>query len=177
MVTAYVGLGSNLGDPVTNLLEAVAALDRLPEVVAQQRSSFYRSQPMVKSPRQRGRRHVSSRWLTRQPDYINAVVMLETSLPPMQLLHRLQGVEKRLGRLRTGMYWASRTLDLDLLLYGAQRIDLPRLRVPHPGIAERAFVLLPLAEIAPTGLVVPGHGLLDEMLAGVENKTLEKLSE
>ncbi len=177
MVTAYVGLGSNLGDPVAHLLEAVALLDRLSEVDVQQCSSFYRSQPMVKLPRKRGRRQVSSRWRTRQPDYINAVVMLETSLSPMQLLRRLQGVEKRLGRLRTGVHWASRTLDLDLLLYGARRIDLPRLRVPHPGIAERAFVLLPLAEIAPTDLVVPGHDALEKMLAGVEHKKLEKLIE
>lgn len=177
MVTAYVGLGSNLGDPVKTLQEAMTALDRLQNVATLQCSSLYRSRPMVKPAEKRQQRHISSRWCTRQPDYINAVAMIETTQSPMQLLRRLQGLEKRFGRLRTGVQWSSRTLDLDLLMYGDQCIRLPRLVVPHPGMVSRAFVLLPLAEVAADDLVVPGQGMLADMLADIEDKTLEKLVE
>ena len=152
MPTAYIGLGANLGAADQTIARAVEALDRMPDIAVTGCSSLYRSAAMVLSPTER------------QPDYINAVARLDTLLTPMPLLRRLQGLERRFGRLRTGRRWAARQLDLDLLLYGKQRVSLPRLAVPHPGIAERAFVLLPLAEIAPEGLIVPGYGPLDALL-------------
>ena len=165
MVSVYIGLGANLGAADQTLARAVAALDRIPEISVTACSGLYRSAAMVLSPTER------------QPDYINAVTRLDTSLAPMPLLWRLQGVERRFGRLRTGRRWAARRLDLDLLLYGKRRIALPRLTVPHPGIAERAFVLLPLAEIAPSGLLAPGFGPLDAMLRRLADNTVQRVGE
>ena len=148
MVTAYIGLGSNLADPRTQLLRAFDELARLSRARLLARSSLYRSAPMGPPD---------------QPDYLNAVAALETDLDPLALLAELQAIEAVHRRVR-GERWGPRTLDLDLLLYGEQRIDLPTLTVPHPGLYERNFVLYPLAEIAP-GLEIPGHGPLGELLA------------
>jgi 2-amino-4-hydroxy-6-hydroxymethyldihydropteridine diphosphokinase len=131
-VCAYIGLGGNLGDARAAVLDALQALNQLPDsrVVAQ--SALYRSAPVE----------------AHGPDFINAVAALQTRLPPLDLLAQLQALEQAAGRERPYRN-APRTLDLDLLLYGDAQIDLPQLSVPHPRMFERAFVLAPLAEIAP----------------------------
>lgn len=131
-VTAYVGLGANLGDPSRALQEALAGLASLPGTTLLRASRFYRSAPVDAGG----------------PDFINAVAALRTELTAPDLLATLQGLEQAAGRARPYRN-APRTLDLDLLLYGSARIDSAALTVPHPRLRERAFVLLPLAEIAP----------------------------
>ncbi len=148
MSRAYIGLGSNLQAPRRQLERALEALAALPRSQVLKASRFYRSPPLGPAD---------------QPDYLNAVALLETELAPLALLDRLQALENAQGRVRTRR-WGPRTLDLDLLLYDRRRIDHPRLQVPHPGIAERDFVLKPLAEIAP-GLEVPGLGRVAALLA------------
>jgi 2-amino-4-hydroxy-6-hydroxymethyldihydropteridine diphosphokinase len=138
-VTAYVGLGANLGDARRAVNEAIAAIARLPDTRLTRRSSFYRAAP-VDAP---------------GPDYVNAVAEISTRLMAPDLLAQLQGLEQAAGRERPYAN-APRTLDLDLLLYGRARIDSPRLKVPHPRMNMRAFVLVPLAEIAPD-LVAPAR--------------------
>ena len=133
MTIAYVGVGSNLDDPRTQVLNAFSELDRLPHTRLLKKSSLYRSAPM-------GHR--------RQPDFINAVVQLDTGLPAERLLAELQAVEARHGRQRSFPN-APRTLDLDVLLFGDLALDLPTLKIPHPRMHERAFVLKPLLEIDP----------------------------
>jgi len=128
----FVGLGANLGDAAATVRAAFEALDGLPDTRCVARSSLYRSAPID----------------AQGPDYINAVAQLQTRLSPAALLKALQAVEERFGRERPYRH-APRTLDLDLLLYGERRIVTPRLTVPHPRMRERAFVLAPLAEIAP----------------------------
>lgn len=147
-VVAYIGLGANLGDPVAQLKSARQALRRQPGIRELACSRLYRSAPMGPSD---------------QPDYINAVMAVETTLAPLPLLKVLQAVEAECGRVRSGERWGPRTLDLDLLLYGQQRIRKEELRVPHPGIAEREFVLQPLFEIAPE-LEIPEQGLVADLL-------------
>jgi len=134
-VTAYIGLGANLGDRVQAVRSAVEQLGAVPSVRLLQASSLYRSAPVDAGG----------------PDYINAVVEIATTLTAPALLAALQAIEQAAGRERPYVN-APRTLDLDLLLYGGARIDSPRLTLPHPRMWERAFVLLPLHEIAP-GLV------------------------
>lgn len=131
-VRAFVALGANLGDAVTAVQQALTALDGLPATRVLRRSSLYRSSPVQASG----------------PDFINAVAALETGLDAHALLARLQDLERAAGRERPYTN-APRTLDLDLLLYGAASVDSPRLSVPHPRMTQRAFVLRPLAEIAP----------------------------
>jgi 2-amino-4-hydroxy-6-hydroxymethyldihydropteridine diphosphokinase len=141
-VTAYVGLGSNLDDPVAQLTRAYAELARLPDTRLTARSPLYRSAPM--GPQD-------------QAEFVNSAAALATALAPQELLQGLLAIERAHGRQRDGMRWGPRTLDLDLLMYGDQVLHEPGLTLPHPGLHERAFVLYPLADIAP-GLTVPGHG-------------------
>lgn len=136
-VTAFVALGANLGDAAASLHAAVAAIDRLPGTRVVHRSSFYRTAP-----------HEAS-----GPDFINAVVEVSTCLCAPELLADLQQLELAAGRERPHPN-APRTLDLDILWYGSSRIESPRLRVPHPRMMERAFVLVPLSEIAPARVSV-----------------------
>lgn len=147
-VRAYIGLGSNLDDPVGQLRRAVEALRGLSESRLTAVSRFYRSAPMGSAE---------------QPDYVNAVAMLDTCLEPLALLDALQAIEQQQGRIRKGERWGPRTLDLDLLLYGAEVIAEPRLQVPHPGIKQRNFVLVPLADLAPE-LVFPDGESLQQAL-------------
>jgi len=133
LVTAYVALGANLGDAPAALRQAIHDLGTLPHTRLVRASSLYRSAPVDSSG----------------PDYVNAVAELSTALGPYDLLAGLQGLEQAAGRERP-WHNAPRTLDLDILLYGELRQDDPVLTVPHPRMLERAFVLLPLAEIAPT---------------------------
>ena len=140
MVTAYIALGANLGDAVAALRQAVVSINALPLCAVKKTSSMYKTAPLETLPG-----HAPG------GDYINAVVEVETQLPAPTLLQHLQQIELAAGRERP-YFNAPRTLDLDLLLYGDGRIDSPQLTVPHPRMWQRAFVLVPLAEIAP-GLV------------------------
>lgn len=142
-VTAYVGLGSNLDDPVAQVCAGLRALAGLPMTRLSGASTLYANPPM--GPQD-------------QPDFVNAVARLSTRLDPLLLMDALLGIENRRGR-RRGRRWGERRLDLDLLLWDRAQLSLPRLQLPHPGLHERAFVLYPLAELAP-GLDVPGRGSL-----------------
>lgn len=149
---AFVALGSNLGDRERTLRDAVDALAAEPGIEVVAVSSFRDTAPVG---------------VVDQPRFLNAAAELETELPARELLERLLDVERRFGRVREGVPpQGPRTLDLDLLLYGDERIDEPGLRVPHPRLHERRFVLEPLAELAP-GLEVPGRGRVDELVARV----------
>jgi len=159
-VEAYIGLGSNLDNPVDQVNQARAAIAALPEVAEIGFSPLYRSLPV--GPQD-------------QPDYINAVMRVVTELAPLALLRQLQQIENQHGRLRL-VRWGARTLDLDVLLYGQQAIDEPDLIVPHPELARRAFVLYPLADVAGADLVVPGLGLLSQLLAACPADGLRKLN-
>lgn len=145
---AYIGLGSNLDDPQQQILTAIADIQSIEQTQLTAQSSLYSSPPM--GPQD-------------QPDYVNAVVAVETALMPHALLDALQQIEQKHGRIRK-RHWGERTLDLDILLFADRVIEDERLTVPHPGIAERAFVVYPLAEIAPE-LEIPGLGSLAEIKA------------
>ena len=132
-IRCYVGLGSNLDDPVAQVTSALSRLQRMPASRLIGVSSLYRSKPL--GP-------------LNQPDFINAVVSLDTSMTALELLDKLQQIET-LQRRKRLVYWGPRTLDLDLLLYGQEKIQSERLRIPHPHLMWRNFVLVPLAEIAP----------------------------
>ena len=140
----YIGLGSNLAQPAEQLRSAFHALANLPASSLVAVSSLYASSPLGPPD---------------QPDYVNAVAALDTSLEPLQLLDRLQQIELQQGRERKAERWGPRTLDLDILLFGEQVIDLPRLQVPHYHMQERPFVLFPLAEIAPNLMLPDGRSL------------------
>lgn len=148
-VTACVALGSNLEDPVRQVSGAFAELAAIPCTRLAARSRLYRTRA-VGPP---------------QPDYVNAAAVLETTLGPEALLAALQRVEAAHGRRRE-VHWGPRTLDLDLLTYGDRVIDAPGLQLPHPHLAERAFVLAPLAEVA-ADLPIPGLGTVRELLGRV----------
>ena len=151
---AYVGLGGNLGDVEITLAEAIWAIDALPQTSIRSQSKFYRAPPW-------GR--------TDQPEFLNAVLELQTRLAPRVLLNYLLEIETRFGRERSeGEKWGPRELDLDLLTFGEHAIDEPGMHVPHPHLHERAFVLVPLAEIADT-LEIPGVGRVRELLAAVDS--------
>ena len=153
-VRACIGLGGNIGDVAAALRAALAALDALPGTRLVRASRFYRTPA----------------WgVEAQPDFINAVAVLDTTLPARALLDALLDIERAHGRERAadGSRWGPRTLDLDLLLYGEAVIDEPGLVVPHPQLHARAFVLVPLAEVAAEA-EVPGRGRVDALLAGVD---------
>jgi 2-amino-4-hydroxy-6-hydroxymethyldihydropteridine diphosphokinase len=149
-ITAYIGLGANLGQPARQIEKALWELHHSDGVRVLAVSRFYRSKALLVSQ------------APPQPDYINAVAKLRTSLPARCLLNRLQRIERKLGRTRI-YRWAPRTLDLDLLLYGHQKIQKPDLIVPHKEIHKRAFVLYPLHDIAPD-LILPELGPLQKLL-------------
>lgn len=157
--TAFIGIGANLDDPASQVRRALEALRGLPCSRLIRASALYRNPPM--GPRD-------------QPDYVNAVCALETRLPPEDLLQALQSLEARQGRRREGERWGPRTLDLDILLYGERVQETPYLTLPHPGIAQRAFVLHPLAEIAPE-LEIPGLGPLPPLLQACPGDALTPL--
>lgn len=154
----FIALGANLGDPVATVKAAVLALRQLPETEFVAASSLYRTAPV-------GLKH--------QPDFINAVVELIAVSSAPTLLDSLFAIEERFGRQRS-VRNAPRTLDLDLLLYGDQRSNDPQLTLPHPRLHERAFVLAPLAEIAPQ-LVIPGRGKVGDLLLNCADQQIERL--
>jgi 2-amino-4-hydroxy-6-hydroxymethyldihydropteridine diphosphokinase len=156
---AFIGLGSNLDGPATQIARALGELDSIPATRLLQCSSLYRSAP----------------WgMVDQPAFVNAVAEVQTRLSPRELLHALLSIEQARGRDRGGERWGPRILDLDLLAYADQRIDEPGLVVPHPHLARRAFVLMPLAEIA-ADFVVAGAGRVRELLARVEPGGCERI--
>ena len=155
---AFIGLGSNLGDRASELDRAFDEIAGLPATTLVARSSYYESAPVDATG----------------ADYLNAVAQVRTSMTPLALLHALQGIEERYGRTRP-FPRAPRTLDLDLLLFGARTMATPELELPHPRLAGRAFVLVPLAEIAP-GLDVPGRGRVEALRAGVASQAIARLN-
>ncbi len=159
-VIVYVGLGSNLDEPVAHVQRALAQLGAIPGTHLLAASSLYRTAPL--GPQD-------------QPDFINAVACLRTALSPRGLLDELQQLEAAHRRVREGPHWGPRTLDLDILLYGDLRLDEPELRIPHPGIATRAFVLKPLQELT-ADLIIPGLGSLEALLATCPPWRLEVLN-
>nr|WP_321275191.1 2-amino-4-hydroxy-6-hydroxymethyldihydropteridine diphosphokinase [uncultured Vibrio sp.] len=156
MITAYIAVGSNLADPVSQAKQAIEALKTLPESKFVKSSQLYSSTPM--GPQN-------------QPDYINAVVAIETNLTPLQLLDRTQAIEQEQGRVRKDERWGPRTLDLDIVLYGNEVINSERLTIPHYGMKEREFVLYPLAEIAPS-LQLPDGTEVSSLLNQVDRNGL-----
>jgi 2-amino-4-hydroxy-6-hydroxymethyldihydropteridine diphosphokinase len=159
MHTAFIALGSNLGDPESKVRQGFEALAELPLAQLVAASSLYRSAPLGHAD---------------QPDFVNAVAQLSTGLAPQALLTALLAIELRFGRERTFRN-APRTLDLDLLLYDAQSIDAPALVVPHPRMHQRAFVLAPLLEIAPA-CVIPGMGPAADWLARCHDQSLTRIA-
>lgn len=153
----FIGLGSNLADPEGQVQAAINALRDLPMTEWLASSSLYKSPPM--GPQD-------------QPDYINAVVELDTQLNPHELLDCLQQIEQNHGRIRE-RHWGERTLDLDILLYDDELIADDRLQIPHPGIAQRAFVIYPLAEID-ADIVIPGKGEIKALLIACPRDGLER---
>ena len=159
-VRAYVGVGGNVGDVETTLAEAMWALDSLPQTSIRAQSRLYRTPPWGN---------------TEQPPFLNAVVELQTRLAPRVLLNLLLDIEARFGRNRDeGEKWGPRELDLDLLVFGDEQLDEPGMHLPHPHLHERAFVLVPLAEIAPD-LEIAGVGKVSELLRAVDASGIEAI--
>lgn len=161
MTVCYVGLGSNLEGPEQQVRSAFGALNKLPDTKLVKNSSLYRSRPLGGKD---------------QPDYINAVTKLETVLTAFSLLENLHRIESVHGRSKSLERWASRTLDLDLLMFGDEKINESDLIVPHPEIAKRNFVLCPLLEISPD-IEIPGLGSAKILLEKTGLYGLEKLVE
>lgn len=162
---AWIGIGSNLDNPLAQVRQALDALAALPDCSGLQCSSLYRTPPLGPPG---------------QPDYINAVCTVDTGLSPRQLLRQLQALETRQGRVRTER-WGPRTLDLDLLLYGPLVMDDQELTIPHPRLRERAFVLLPMLELLrhlnpAGGTRLDGVGDLQALLREVDCRGVEKVS-
>ncbi len=154
---AYIGIGANLGDARANVEDALTRLAALPATRVTARSSLWKTAPIDSSG----------------DDYINAVARIDTSLAPADLLDAVRAIELAHGRERPYRN-APRTLDLDILLYGDVRIDTPSLTVPHPRMHQRAFVLAPLAEIAPDAAIA-GIGALADLLPAVADQAIERL--
>jgi len=159
MIKVYIGLGSNLDDPQAQLEKAIIAFEKIPSSSVVKTSSFYKSKPV--GPQD-------------QPDYINAVVELDTGLSAAVLLDYLQEIENEHGRVR-GQKWGARTLDLDILLFGDEIIHDDRLTVPHEEMHKRGFVLFPLDEIAPD-CVIPDLGTVHSLLQQVNTDDMAKLT-
>lgn len=149
MTVAYIGIGSNMGNKEENINEALDRLGNYPGIKLLRAASLYETAPWG---------NLDQDW------FLNTVAEIDTNLPPLDLLQALLEIEKYLGRTRE-VVWGPRTMDLDLLLYGQEKIDLPQLQVPHPRLTERAFVLVPLAELCPD-MVLP-EGKLKDLVDGI----------
>ncbi len=155
----YVGIGSNLQMPARQVEDAISLLGELPESQLVAQSSLFRSAPFGG---------------IEQPEFVNAAAALLTRLQPAAFFGALRDIETRKGRERGDLRWGPRVLDLDLLVYSDQTIDSPDLTVPHPGIAERNFVLLPLQEIAPE-LVIPGLGRVASLPVSKDEPSISRI--
>lgn len=161
-IPACIGVGSNLDDPVRQVRAALIGLAALPETRVQFASGLYRNPPMGPPD---------------QPDYVNAVAGILTQLAPRDLLSALQEIESRLGRDRVAqVHWGPRRIDLDILTYACRSIDEEGLRIPHPGISERNFVLFPLLDVAPE-LPIPGLDSVRRLAANVDGSMLERVAD
>ncbi len=153
MTAAWIGLGANLGDAANTVRAAIAALGELPGTRLTQASRLYATPAWGNED---------------QPPFVNAVASVDTDLSAVALLQAMLALEQHFGRVRDpAVHWGPRALDLDLLLFGEQVLDLPELKVPHPYLHERAFVLVPLAEIA-ADLAIPGHGRVRDAVMRVD---------
>jgi len=162
MSVCYIGLGSNLQNPQQQLNAAKIAIEQIPHIKITKCSSVYQSEAITLDG-------------VSQPDYLNAVIQIETSLTPEDLLDELQSIEKLQGRVREKR-WGERTIDLDILLFGDQQIKTDRLTIPHSEMKNRNFVLYPLSQIAPE-LKLSGNKELKNLLAAVSDQCLSKLGE
>ena len=160
MATVFLGFGSNQGDREANIREALNRLAQHPDIRLQRVSSLYECEPLG---------------VTDQPDFINAAALIETPLDPLDLLRAVLGIENEMGRVRN-FRWGPRVIDIDILLYDHAVIDTPELSVPHPRMMERAFVMAPLAEIAPD-LVLPDGRKPQEVLEELKDQRVRKLVE
>ncbi|MGZ3239501.1 MAG: 2-amino-4-hydroxy-6-hydroxymethyldihydropteridine diphosphokinase [Burkholderiaceae bacterium] len=156
-VTAYIGIGSNLGDAKDNVQRAILLLDKLPLTKLHAQSSLFRTAPIDADG----------------DDYVNAVACIETRLPAQELLNALQALELQFGRERPYVH-APRTLDLDILLYGFEIIDTETLTVPHPGLSQRAFALIPLLQLDPV-IIIPGKGPAHAFVPDIANQVIQKI--
>ncbi len=157
---AYISLGSNLQNPARQIEAALGSVTEIPNTRLVSTSSLYRSAPFGD---------------VEQPDFLNAAASVLTGLGPQELLSQLQDIENRLGRERDGTRWGPRVIDLDLLVYSNQKLDEPELTIPHVGIGERNFVLLPLGEIAPD-LVIPGLGRVACIPVNVDEPSISRIA-
>lgn len=160
MNKVFIGLGSNLDDPLSQLKKAIEHLKKIKKLDLINISSFYSSPPM--GPQD-------------QPDYINAVIEVTTNLTAEQLLDELQQIENKQGRIRS-QHWGARTLDLDILLYGSEMINTERLTVPHSGMCERNFVLYPLSDLVDADFEIPNTGNIQTLLAACSMNGLKRLN-
>jgi len=160
MTTAYIGLGSNLSEPIEQVRNAVKQIEKIAQSQVTEVSSLYLSKPM--GPQD-------------QNDYINAIIALNTSLSAIELLNALQAIENEAGRVRKENRWGARILDLDIILFGNEVINSERLTIPHYGMAEREFVLLPLVELAPS-LQLPNGKSVKLLSQKIANNAMVKLS-
>jgi 2-amino-4-hydroxy-6-hydroxymethyldihydropteridine diphosphokinase len=159
-VTCHIGLGANLDEPIATLRTAAKRIAELRGCTNVRCSSIYRSAPQETN--------------TPQPDYFNAVVALDTTRTAAELWHDLHALERELGRTRTRERNVARTIDIDFLLYGDNVVETPNLVLPHPRIVQRAFVLLPLIELA-SNIAIPGRGLARDFLDRVKHQRIEQL--
>jgi 2-amino-4-hydroxy-6-hydroxymethyldihydropteridine diphosphokinase len=149
---AYIGIGSNLDDPERQVRAAIDALGRLPRSTLVGASRLFRTEPWGRAD---------------QPVFVNAAAAISTDLAPRELLEALLAIERAHGRTRDGERWGPRVIDLDILVYGDAKLDEPGLHVPHPRLAERAFALLPLADLAPD-LEIPGQGRVGALVERID---------
>jgi len=156
-VICYLGLGSNIGDRRANLAEAVQRLAQVLALEIVKTSSVYESAPV--GPQD-------------QPDFFNQVVQAEVTCSARRLLELIQGIERKMGRVRTRR-WGERIIDIDILLYGDETIDEPDLQIPHPQMLARQFVLVPLAEIAPDLILPDGRRAADAAAVGAQVRRIE----
>lgn len=155
--TAYIGLGSNIEQPYLQIKNAIQTLNELRKTTVLNDSGYFSSKPMGPED---------------QPDYVNAVVKIETSLTAQELLKSCQLIEQQQGRIKTRR-WGERTIDLDILLYADNQINLPNLTVPHPGICLRDFVYIPLLKLNPA-IEIPGQGMLNRIVSSpVDDDTVD----
>ncbi len=159
---AWIGLGSNLNDPESQVRGTLNAFRHHKSISLLRTSAMYRNPPMGPA---------------NQPDFVNAVAMIETGLSPRELLDELLCMESERGRIREpGSHWGPRAIDLDILLYDDRQIDQPDLKIPHPGISQRNFVLFPLLEAEPD-LWIPGIGKVKDIAAGHDSTALIRIDE